>query len=108
MMNAEKVATSGIRGKLQNVQRVCEDGGEAVSSTIIDVIELAFEDIEVKRKIATMSGRQMFLEAGLVEIRAAGRTMRSQMAAAEDWIKNPKAQLTDAHMALEKLIDRSA
>lgn len=41
MVTTVKVATAGSRGKLLEVQRVCEEGDEAAPTTIIDVIELA-------------------------------------------------------------------
>lgn len=47
------MATDGIRGKLREVQRVCEDSSEAVPS--FGVIELAYEDVEAKRKNAATS-----------------------------------------------------
>lgn len=76
---AEKVATSGTRGKFREVQRFCEDGGDSVPSKNVDVIELACEDVEMKCKIAKLSSRQTDLEAKLVEISAARRTMSGQI-----------------------------
>lgn len=46
IVTAEEVAITGIRGKLGEVQRVCKEGGEAVPTTIIDVINLAREGIK--------------------------------------------------------------
>lgn len=37
------------------MQRVCEDDGEAVPTTVFDSIELARDAIEAKRKNATLS-----------------------------------------------------
>lgn len=55
MVAAEEMATSGISGMLQEVKRACEAGSEAVATTIVDVVKLGREDIEMKRKNATMS-----------------------------------------------------
>lgn len=51
-VTAEEAATSGIRNKLREVQRVCDDSGEAVPTTIVEVVELAREGINAKRKNA--------------------------------------------------------
>lgn len=78
------------------VQRVCEEEGEAVPTTFVHVIELFCESAKIKRKCATISCQQMVLETELLEIRAAGRSMGSQITAAENQIKASKAQSTDA------------
>lgn len=55
MVTAKKGATICIRGELRELQRICEVGSEAVATTIFDVIELAREGMEMKRKNPTMS-----------------------------------------------------
>lgn len=57
MVAAKEVATAGIRSKLREVQRVCEDGGETVFTTIVKVVELARKGVETKRKNVTSSIR---------------------------------------------------
>lgn len=79
-----------------------------MATAFVDVIKPAHEGIEVKRKIATMPSRQTGLEAELVDIRAAKRTMPRQTKAAKDSIKALKAQLTAALMAFERLTDEFA
>lgn len=71
------MATSGIRCKLREVQRVGEDESEAVPTTTVDVIELARDGVEMNPKYATMSSRQTDLEANLEDIRAAGCNIHS-------------------------------
>lgn len=66
MMTAEERVSSVIGGKSREVQHVCEDGVEVVTTTIIEVFELSREGIKGKRKTATVSGRQTDLEAKLV------------------------------------------
>lgn len=95
-MTTEEMALIDIRDKLREVQRICENGGEAAPTTFVDVIELARESFEMKQKNATANSRQTSLEARLVEIRAAGHTMRGQITATEDRIKTLKALLTGA------------
>lgn len=50
-----------------------------MSTTIADVIKLAREGVELKGKNATMPSGQTDLEAELEKVRAASRTMRSQI-----------------------------
>lgn len=47
-MTAKNVATSGVRGKLGEVQRFCKDSGEAVSTTIVETVVLARKGVEAK------------------------------------------------------------
>lgn len=77
-------------------------------TTIADVVSLARESIELKRKNATIFSRQRDIEAELEEIRAAVRAMRSQITAVENWIKTLKPLLSDGRVALETLRDESA
>lgn len=108
METAEKVDTSGIPGKLQEVQHVCEGVGDAVPTTIVNVAELARMCIEIKRKNTTMYSRQTYLEAGLAEIRSSGRTMRSHIKTVEGRIKTLKTSLSNARVAIAKLTNESA
>lgn len=71
MMTAEKVATYGIRERLREVKRVCENESKAVLTTIVAVIVLARECVEMKRRNVTMSSKQTDLKTKLVEIQAA-------------------------------------
>lgn len=66
MLNFKEVASSVLRNKLQEVQRVCVDGGKAVPTIVVEVIEYAREGIEMNRKNATLSDRNTDTEAKLV------------------------------------------
>lgn len=107
MLAAEEVAASDVCGKLREGQCISENGGDAVPTTLVDVVELVREGIETNRKNTTLSSRQTDLEAKLVEIRAAGHTMRAQNTAGHGRIKAPETQLTNALFALERLPDES-
>lgn len=48
------------------MQRVCEDGGTPVLTTIVEVIELARESVETKRKNANLSEQNANIKAKLV------------------------------------------
>lgn len=108
MVTAKEVTTSGICGELGEVQRICEDGDEAVPTTIVIVIKLVREGIKVERKIATMPSQQTDLECELVETRAAERTIRRHCSTAIERVTTLKAQLFNAQMALEKLAIESS
>lgn len=81
MVTAKEFVALGIREKTREVQLVCKPRGDAAPTAIVDVIKLARESIEMERMNATMSNRQTNFKAELVEIRAAGRTMRGQITA---------------------------
>lgn len=44
MAAAKRGATSGFRGKLQEKRHFCEDGGEAVPTTTVKIIDWAREE----------------------------------------------------------------
>lgn len=93
MVTAKEVATSDTRTEVQDVQRVCEDGGEAVPTTIVEATVLARECVEARRKNATLSGQITNTEAKLVTARTAKSTMREQLAEANCRITVLKAHL---------------
>lgn len=108
MVNAKKVASSGICRKLEEAQRVCEDGKESVSATAVVVIGLAHEGVKAKRKNATPSEQNADMHAELVQPRAANRSICRQLVEAKRRIAALKAQLDDAWWAIEKLVGESS
>lgn len=77
-------------------------------TSFVAIIELARECIEIKPKNATFSNRNADMEAKLVEILATRNTIRSQITAAKDRIKDLKTKLANAQLALEKLASGSS
>lgn len=57
MVSDEEAATSGNRGKLWRVHRVCENGIETVPTTSVDVVEPSRKGTEMKRKSVTIFDR---------------------------------------------------
>lgn len=108
MVTAEVVSMCGHRGKLQEVQRVCEDGGKTVLTAIVEVVELACECAEAKRKKAMLSKRKRDMGAKLVEACAVGSTMRKRLVERERRTTTLKTLLDDAQLALEKLASEAA
>lgn len=87
MLITEEVAACDIRKKLREERRVCNDESAAVPTTIVDVNELAREDIEMIRKNATTVSQQTKLETKLVKIWAADPTIHRQFMTEEYRIK---------------------
>lgn len=55
ILTARKAALSDLRVRLQELRLFCESGGEAVSTTVVEVVELARESVEAKRINAILS-----------------------------------------------------
>lgn len=81
MVSTEKMATSGIRGCLPEMQRFCKDGSDTVPTTVAGHIELALESVEKKHKDETSSDRSTGTEAGLMKALISGSTMRGHLVA---------------------------
>lgn len=60
----------GLYGKLREVQRFCEYGGEGVPTTAVEAVELAPEVIDAKRLIAALAERNTEMKSKLVEAHA--------------------------------------
>lgn len=69
MVIAEEVALFGLRGKLQEVQLVCNDGSEGATTTIVEVVEQTCERVEAKCKNGTMTEKNTDMEAKIVKAR---------------------------------------
>lgn len=108
MVTAEELATSGIRGRLQEMQRVCENGVEAVPTPNVKVIELAREGADAKRKNEALSDQNTNSETKLVRVCSVGDTMREQLGGAECRIPALKTHLVDAWSARRKSAGETA
>lgn len=83
MATVKEMATTGIRNKFGKVQRVQEDGGVAVYTTLVVVIKLACKVSKAKCKNAALSDRSADMEAKIVEEGTVSGTMCEQLAGAE-------------------------
>lgn len=72
MVMVKELGTSSIRRRLRALQCVCEDRGEIVLTTNVDVIKLVREGIAIKDKNETMSSRQTALKTELVRYELPG------------------------------------
>lgn len=79
MVTSKEVVTSDICVKLLVVQRFCENGIDAVTTTNVEVIKLARVSVEMKRKNATLSDQNTDTKGKFVKTCAAESTMRSQL-----------------------------
>lgn len=89
MVTANEVTTSGIRGKLREVQRVCEDGSAAIPTTIVELIELARENVKIIPKILTSFHRKRGKNDKFMKARVDESTMHGQLEAAGRQITAP-------------------
>lgn len=85
------------------MQRVCEEGGEAVPKTIVKEVALAREGVGAKAENETLFYRSTDMKAKLVEARFAKSTMREHLAWTERRITTLTTQLKKSQLALEKL-----
>lgn len=100
---AKEVASSGLNGKLRAVLRVSENGGEAVPTTIVEVIELGCGGVKMKRKNTALSDQNTDMERELVKACAVEGIIRRQLAEAERRTTALKTQSADPKLELEKL-----
>lgn len=91
MATAEKVASSGFRGKLREVQCLFEDCREDAHRTVVDVVEITREGIEARRKNAVLFVRNKDMNAKLVESQAVKSTVHWKLAEEERQVAAQKA-----------------
>lgn len=108
MVTAENVATTKIGGCWEKSSGQWGGAQDGVPTAILSVIELACKGIDMKRKIATISGLQTNLETQQVEKPAAGHTMRDQILVVESRFKTPQTKLVNAQFELEKQTNKSS
>lgn len=108
IVTAEDVTTSSIHGRLQELERVCEESYEAVLTTIAVVFVLALNVVEIKLKNATLSNRKTVMKAKLLEILAVRHMMRNLNKAMNHHNEILKTQLTNAQIAFEMLANESS
>lgn len=101
--NCQKVATYGIRRKLQELQRICENGGDALPTKIVEVIKPAFEGVEANPKNVAPSNQNTDMKSKFVELCAVGSTTCEELAEAERRTTALKTQLDKFRLVLERL-----
>lgn len=106
MVSAKEVATTGVRGKLREMQRVCEDCSKTVPTATVKFAELEREGVELKRKNASLSDQNTNIEVEFLKVCAAKRTMHGQLKSAERQTIALKTHLADAKLAHGKLVDK--
>lgn len=87
MISSKEIVLFGLRGKLQERQRIFADGGQAVFTAVAKEVQLAREGIEEKRKNAAMPERITDAEAKLVEVLTVKSTLRKNLAGGERRMK---------------------
>lgn len=108
MVTAEEENMSGICSKLQEVQRVCEDGGEALYTTIIKDIKPDRDGAALKRIIAKIFERTMSTDAKLAEVPATKSTTLGHRVAPEHRVIDLEGQLADDGTAFENSVSKTS
>lgn len=88
------------------MQRVCENGSEAVPLMNVKVAELAGKDTEAMCKNAIFSERNTDMKAKLVDACAVKIKIHEYLAEAKPQITTSKTQLHEAQLALKKLTSK--
>lgn len=78
---AKEITTADICKRSQETQQVCENSGDVLRITIVEVTDLARDDVETKRKSAKLSERSTDKVFKLLEAYAVEITMRGQFEA---------------------------
>lgn len=55
MVSAKEMPTCDICARLQELQHICENGSGAMLTTVVEVIEIASDRVEWKRRNTTLS-----------------------------------------------------
>lgn len=108
MVYANDMAASGVGNKLKEVQRLCEDEGEAVLTFVIEVIELSREVIETKRDKGKLVGLISDLERELVDVPSLKRLACVSLELMSVGIKTLEVQVKDADAKYAKVVDETA
>lgn len=68
IVSADEVAASGVCNKLKQIPRICEDGGEAVPTFVVEVIKPSHEIVETKHDNAKLTNRIVDNERELEDV----------------------------------------
>lgn len=96
MVTIKEFAASSVHSMLRQLQRICNEGGKTVPSSIIKVIKLACGGIEARCKNEKSSQRSTNVPPNLTKAFPAECTMRGKLEAAEGQGTTLKRQLADA------------
>lgn len=87
MVSADEIAKYGVRGKIKEIQRICEDRSKAVPTFVVEVIDLSPEIVERKLNTAKLMDRITDLVIKLDGSRAAKRLACDRIQKSEAQVK---------------------
>lgn len=106
-LSVNEVAASKVCDMVKEVQRICENGGIAVPTSFIDVIELLIEVVETKRKNVKLVNRINDLEKDSKDVRSVERLVCVKLEVASARVKALEAQVSDADAKYAKIVDET-
>lgn len=107
-MSVNEVAASGVRNRLEEVQRICENGGEAVPTSAVEIIELSRDVVETKHKNAKLVDRVKDLERELEDGRSVKRLTCVNLVISATLVQTLEAKVNDADAKCAKMLDKAA
>lgn len=103
MVSVDEAAAAGARGKLRELQRICKNGGEAVPTTVVEVIELARDVVGTKRDCAAWVRTHSGILEELDSSQAAERLGRKDRETSNAQLTTLRARLVVVLASLEKV-----
>lgn len=103
-MVAKEAVVFVVCGRFWHTQRICEEGGRAVLTIVLEVIDLVRDGIKAEGNNAIFSGQNMEMQTNLVETHATRLTLRSQPISAKFKFIALKRHAANARAAHGKLL----
>lgn len=103
MVSTKELVTISIGGRLREVQRISENGGEAVLSEFAEVTDLVWKGVETERKNSKLSERNTELKANFAETSHAAITITGWFQSVFRKVTALKQLVANVAALLEKL-----
>lgn len=103
----DKVAASGARDKLREIQQLCKDIGKSVPTLVIGRIELSRGVIEMKRNNSKLVDSTVDLEKELDYVRPVEQLVCVNLEVASAYIKAIEIQVKEANLRYAKEIEET-
>lgn len=102
MVSVGEAAAPGVRDMFGKIQLICEEGGEALPTTVVEVIELAREVDETKRIHAVLVKLHSWTLKELYSSQAAERLVRKDLETSNAKLTTLRARLDVVSTLLTK------
>lgn len=108
MVSAGKIATSGARGKLKKIQRLWEDGGEAVPTSVFEELNLSRQMVDSRRNNAKLMDQNNSLVMELDICRASNCFAGDRVQIAEARVKALEGHVEASELKYLKTVEDAA